>query len=93
MGALLGEFWASGLSAAQIDELSMQGGPRTLFDPSPFADRGWIHGQKLQDYVNEGIGGRKLEQLGRRVIVVATARNNKSARFFTSGNSGVAVRA
>jgi hypothetical protein len=34
-------FWASGLSAAQMDALSMQGGPLTLFDPSPFADRGY----------------------------------------------------
>jgi len=93
VGALLGVFWASGYSAAQIDELSMQGGPLTVFDPSPFADRGWIHGQKLQDYVNSSLGGLRLEQLQRRVIVVATERSNKSARYFTEGNSGVAVRA
>lgn len=93
VGAFLGVFWASGLSAAQIDTLSMQGGPLTLFDPSPFADRGWIHGQKLQDYVNNSIGGRRLDQLPRRVIVVATDRSNKSARYFATGNSGVAVRA
>lgn len=93
VGALLGVFWASGFSAAQIDELSMQGGPLTVFDPSPFADRGWIHGQKLQDYVNSSLSGRRLEQLQRRVIVVATDRSNKSARYFTQGNSGVAVRA
>ncbi len=54
VGALIGTFWASGLDAAQIDERSMQGGPLTLFDPWPFADRGWIIGQRLQDYVNEG---------------------------------------
>lgn len=93
VGALIGVFWASGLSAAQLDELSMNGGPLTLFDPSPFADRGWIHGRKLQDYVNQGVGGRRLEQLPRRVIVVATERRQKSARYFSTGNSGVAVRA
>ncbi len=93
VGALLGVFWASGLSARQIDDLSMQGGPLTLFDPSPFADRGWIHGQKLQDYVNRGVGGRKLEELQRRVIVVATDRADDTPRYFSQGNSGVAVRA
>lgn len=93
VGALLGVFWASGLSAARIDELSMQGGPLTVFDPSPFADRGWVHGRKLQDYVNQGIGNRGLEQLPRRVVVVATERDTKRPRFFASGNSGVAVRA
>lgn len=93
VGALIGAFWASGLSAAQIDELSWQGGPLTVFDPSPFADRGWIHGQKLQDYVNRGLGGKRLEELSRRLVVVATRRDDKQPRFFVSGNTGVAVRA
>lgn len=93
VGALLGVFWASGMPAAQIDALSMQGGPLTLFDPSPFADRGWIHGRKLQDYVNEGLDGRRLEELKRRMIIVATRREDNRPSFFTTGNSGVAVRA
>jgi NTE family protein len=93
VGALLGVFWASGLPAAEIDRRSREGGPLTLFDPSPFADRGWIRGQRLQEYVNQGVGGRRLEELPHRVIVVATRRDDKTARFFVSGNSGVAVRA
>lgn len=93
VGALIGVFWASGLPAARLDELSMQGGPLTVFDPTLFADRGWIRGQRLQDYVNEGVGGRSLESLPRRVVVVATRRDDKSPRFFSTGNAGVAVRA
>lgn len=93
VGALIGVFWASGLPAARIDELSMQGGPLTVFDPTPFADRGWIRGQKLQDYVNSGLQGRRLEDLPRRAIVVATRRDDKQPRFFSHGNAGVAVRA
>lgn len=93
VGALLGVFWASGLTASELDTLSLQGGPLTVFDPSLFADRGWIHGQRLQDYVNEGLRRRRLEDLARRAVVVATRRDDKSARFFTSGNAGVAVRA
>jgi NTE family protein len=93
VGALLAVFWAGGLDAAALDALSQQGGPLTLFDPNPFADRGWIRGQKLQDYVNQGLGGRSLEQLPRRAIVVATRRDDKAPRFFASGNPGVAVRA
>lgn len=93
VGSLIGSFWASGLSAAQIDALSWQGGPLTVFDPSLFADRGWIRGQRLQDYVNQGLGGRRLEDLPRRMIVVATRREDKQARYFLNGNAGVAVRA
>lgn len=93
VGALLAVFWAGGLDAPALDSLSQQGGPLTLFDVNPFADRGWIRGQKLQDYVNQGLGGRSLEQLPRRAIVVATRREDKAPRFFASGNPGVAVRA
>lgn len=78
VGALLGVFWASGLSVAQIDKRSNQGGPLTVFDPSPFADRGWIHGQRLQGDVNTGLGGRRLQELPRRVIVVATRRDDRT---------------
>lgn len=93
VGALIGVFWASGLDAAAIDARSMTGGPLTVFDPSPFADRGWIRGQRLQDYVNAGLQGRRLDALSRRVIVVATRRDDKQPSYFASGNAGVAVRA
>lgn len=93
VGSLIGVFWASGLTASEIDALSLTGGPLTVFDPSPFADRGWIHGQRLQNYVNNALNGKQLQELPRRVIVVATHRTDKSPRFFVSGNSGVAVRA
>jgi NTE family protein len=93
VGALIGAFWASGLDAGRLDALSFEGGPLTVFDPTPFADRGWIRGQRLQDYVNEGIGGRRLEDLPRRLVVVATRRSDKRAAFFATGNAGVAVRA
>jgi NTE family protein len=93
VGALLAAFWGSGLSAAEIDQLSTQGGPLTLFDPSPFADRGWIHGRKLQNYVNRELGDIQLQELPRRVVIATTRRSDKSEAYFTSGNIGVAVRA
>jgi NTE family protein len=93
VGSVIGAFWAGGLSAREIDTLSRTGGPLTLFDISPFADRGFIHGQRLQDYVNSGLAGRRLEQLQRPLIVVATRRGDKAPAFFQRGNTGVAVRA
>lgn len=93
VGSLLGAFWADGRSAAELDALSADGGPLTLFDLSPFADRGWIHGQRLQDYVNTRLGNKAIEDLPRRLVVGATRRSDKVPVFFTSGNAGVAVRA
>lgn len=93
VGSLIGAFWASGYSASEIDELSKQGGPLTVFDFSIFADRGWIHGQKLQDFVNERLSSPRIEAMPRKFIAVATRLNDKQPVFFQSGNVGVAVRA
>ncbi len=92
-GALIGAFWANGFDAEEIDKIARSGGPFTLFDPSLFADRGWIHGQRLQDYVNTNLGSKSIEQMPRRLIVAATRRDDKAPVFFQSGNIGVAVRA
>jgi NTE family protein len=93
VGSLIGAFWAHGLNAVEIDRLANDGGPLTLFDISPFADRGWIHGQRLQDYVNDRIGDRPIELMPRRLVVAATRRQDKAPVFFRTGNVGVAVRA
>jgi NTE family protein len=93
VGSLIGAFWAHGFSAKEIDQIAASGGPLTLFDLSLFADRGWIHGQRLQDYVNTQLGSPSIEQLQRRLIVAATRREDKTPVFFQRGNVGVAVRA
>lgn len=63
------------------------------WDNRTHTDRGWIRGQRLQDYVNRGLKGRTLEMLPRRAIVVATRRVDKQPVCFQQGNTGVAVRA
>jgi NTE family protein len=93
VGALIGAFWAGGYGATEIDAISMSGGPLTIFDFSVFADRGWIRGQRLQDFVNQQLGGKSIEQLNRPVVAVATRIADKQPVFFRSGNVGVAVRA
>lgn len=93
VGSLIGAFWASGYNASEIDDLSRQGGPLTVFDFSVFADRGWIHGQKLQDFVNDRLRSPRIEAMPRKFVAVATRLNDKQPVFFQSGNAGVAVRA
>lgn len=93
VGSLIGAFRASGMGIAEIDDIARSGGPLTLFDLSLFADRGWIHGQRLQDYVNASPSAGSIERLPRSLIVVATRRDDKAPVFFQRGNIGVAVRA
>ena len=93
VGSLIGAFWGSGYSASEIDELSKQGGPLTVFDFSLFADRGWIRGQRLQDFVNDRLRSQRIELMPRKFIAAATRLDDKQPVFFQSGNAGVAVRA
>ncbi len=93
VGSLIGAFWASGLKASEIEAKANSGGPLTLFDISPFADRGWIHGQRLQDYVAGQLKATTLEALPKPMIVVATRREDKQPALFVRGNIAVAVRA
>jgi NTE family protein len=93
VGSLIGAFWANDFSATEIDELSSQGGPLTLFDFSLFADRGWIHGQRIQDYVNNRLSINQIEKMPGKFIAVATRIKDGKPVYFQSGNAGVAVRA
>ncbi len=93
VGSLIGAFWANGYNADDLDRIAQSGGPLTLFDVSLFADRGWIHGQRLENYVSDSLGNAALEQLPRRLIVAATRRSDKQPVFFERGNVAVAVRA
>lgn len=62
-------------------------------DFSPFADRGWVQGQRLQEFVEQGLRHRTIEQMPRRLIVGATRRDDKVPVFFSRGRASVAVRA
>lgn len=93
VGALIGAFWAAGYSADEISKMSYDGGPLTLFDVNPFLKKGWIKGQKLQDYVNSNLNNVSIEALAKALIVVATEEHTGEPTFFAQGNVGVAVRA
>lgn len=93
VGALIGAFWSAGYSAEQISGMAAEGGPLTLFDFSLFLKKGWIKGQRLQDYVNINLNNANIQQLPRSLIVVATNENTGEATFFEQGNVGIAVRA
>ena len=93
VGSLIGAFWADGYNVSEIDEISKQGGPFTVFDFSLFADRGWIHGQRLQDFVSQRLRYQMIETMPRKFIAVSTRIQDKQPVFFNSGNVSIAVRA
>ncbi|PIQ51673.1 MAG: Patatin [Comamonadaceae bacterium CG12_big_fil_rev_8_21_14_0_65_59_15] len=93
-GSVVGALYASGLSGFALQELAFaldESQVRDLNLRSPW--EGLLIGQKLQDYVNELVHGRPLEQLGKPFAAVATQGSSGARVDFARGNTGQAVRA
>lgn len=91
-GSVVGSLYASGMSADRL-ELEAE-----ILDKSTLADwtlsaEGFIDGQKLQDFINQKMGGRTIETFPKRFAAVATRFDNGRAAVFNYGNTGQAVRA
>lgn len=91
-GALIGVIYASGLALAEIESMAMDLQPTELLDFS-YSDRGYIRGEKLQNFINRLLQGARLEQLPKEIAIVSTDLRTGNAVIFNRGDSGLAVRA
>lgn len=91
-GAFVGVLYAAGYGAAELERRAMALRRADVLDIS-LVGGGKVIGQALQDYVNEALGGRRLEQLASPLAVVATRNGGGERTVFNRGNAGVAVRA
>jgi NTE family protein len=91
-GSVVGSLYASGLNAFELQQLALR------MDESVFADwtlgnRGMFRGEALQQWVNQQISQRLIEQLPRKLGITATDLASGEGIVFQRGNIGVAVRA
>ena len=91
-GAVVGSLYAAGLDPYAMQKLGQQ------LDEKLFADwtlggRGLLKGEALQDFVNQNLGRKPLEKLGKPFAAVATDLNTGERVVFRTGDTGMAVRA
>ena len=91
-GSVVGALYASGMDAYAMQEKAFALDEARIRDVSLFSG-GVVKGQKLQDYVNELVGGRTIEKMRKPLAVVATNLANGERTVFVRGNTGQAVRA
>ncbi|RZA21784.1 MAG: patatin-like phospholipase family protein [Lysobacteraceae bacterium] len=91
-GSVVGALYASGMDAYAMQEKAFALDESKIRDVSLFSG-GVVKGQKLQDYVNELVGGRTLEKMNKPFAAVATRLENGERTVFVRGNTGQAVRA
>ncbi|MBI5923378.1 MAG: patatin-like phospholipase family protein [Betaproteobacteria bacterium] len=91
-GAVVGALYAAGHSGFDLQKLVLQV-EESQFSDWSLPDRGVFKGEALQNFVNQAVGQRPLEKLGKLLAVVATDLQSGEAVIFRTGNTGMAVRA
>lgn len=91
-GAVVGSLYASGMSPDRL-ELEAE-----ILNKSDVVDltlsrSGFIKGEKLQNWINQKVGNRKMEQFPKKFGAVATEFDTGRMAVFHQGNAGLVVRA
>lgn len=91
-GAVVGSLYASGMSPDRL-ELEAE-----ILDKADVVDltlstSGFIKGEKLQNFINQKVKQRRIEQFPKKFGAVATEFGTGRMAVFNKGNAGQAVRA
>lgn len=92
MGAVVGSLYASGKSAAQLEQIALSVRDDELLDFT-LSKQGFIEGVRLQNWINAHVGNRPIERLPIRFISIATDAIDKRKVELSQGDTGLAVRA
>jgi NTE family protein len=91
-GALVGAAYAAGLTAHEIEALQSEVG-NYRFRDFTWDERGFVTARAVEELVNRVVQQRPIEQLERRLAVVATEVVSGKPAIFNWGDVGRAVRA
>ena len=91
-GSVVGALYASGMNAFDLQEKAVALDEAKIRDLQ-LSSSGLILGQKLEDYVNEQVRHKPMEQLAKPFVAVATRLEDGQRTVFARGNTGQAVRA
>jgi NTE family protein len=83
---------ASGMNAFELQEKAVALDETKIRDLQ-LSSGGLVLGQKLEDYVNEQVARKPLEQLAKPFVAVSTRLEDGERTVFARGNTGQAVRA
>ena len=92
VGAVVGSFYAGGMSAAEIEKLAYRLNSLELFELKTLFGRP-ATGSRVQDFVSKHIQGRAIEELPIAFAAAATRVRDSSLVLFNRGDTGIAVRA
>lgn len=97
MGAYVGSLWAAGFDGLQMGELAAELDSNRdllkLIDPIFPPRRGFIHGDKIEDWLSRSLKDVTFQQLEKKLYIVATELDGFARKVFHQGGVVSAVRA
>lgn len=94
IGAMVGGFYAAGLEVERIEEIALDTSWRKLFSLiDPHLKQGLIGGEKVKQFIDTYIGGKKFEDCKIPFTAVATDLKTGMAVILNKGEMAQAIRA
>lgn len=94
IGAMVGGFYAAGLSVKKLEEIALAGTWRSMFAlVDPHLKQGLISGEKVKAFISDYIGAKKIEDCKLPFAAVATDLNTGEAVVLNTGEMAQAIRA
>lgn len=91
-GSVVGALYADGMDPFQLQEQAFALDEGKIRDVRLFSG-GMVQGQKLEDYINNSVNHRAIQELKLPFAAVATQLETGERTVFIRGNTGQAVRA
>ena len=92
VGAVVGALYAGGVSATDLEQLAYGLNSLELFELNTLLGK-LATGRTVQNFVNEHVQGRTIEELPLAFAAAATRLRDSTLVLFNRGDAGVAVRA
>ena len=92
VGSMVGALYAGGMSAAQLEREAMELDVMRFFELRMLGG-GRATGAVTQEWVNERVGGKPIEALGKPLVATAMRERDGKLVLFNRGDTGLAVRA
>jgi NTE family protein len=95
IGAMVGSFYAAGLSIKEIEKIALSTNWRQVFSVlfDPHLKQGLIGGEKLKTFIEDYINGKKFEDCKITFVAVATDLKTGEIIILNKGEMAQAIRA
>ena len=91
-GSVVGALYAGGIRGDALVEAALELQREQVIEFT-YPNRGFVNGQRLQEYIDRRLGDRPIERLDLPFVAVATDLRSGRLVAFNRGDTGTAVRA